>query len=71
MRQKVREENKNTYDPVCLSDIESNNKWITENDDKHRRMYYRWIYMNILLLKRELHVRKKKYLFKYKTCAIK
>jgi len=32
MRQKDREEKWDTYDPICLSDIESNDEWITENE---------------------------------------
>ncbi|XP_027942227.1 uncharacterized protein LOC114195971 [Vigna unguiculata] len=33
MRQKVREEKGDTYDPICLSDIESDDEWITEKED--------------------------------------
>jgi len=33
MRQKVREEKRDTYDPICLSDMESDDEWITEKED--------------------------------------
>jgi len=33
MRQKSREEKGETYDPICLSDIESDDEWITEKEN--------------------------------------
>ncbi|XP_027338045.1 uncharacterized protein LOC113851979 [Abrus precatorius] len=33
MRQKCREEKGETYDPICLSNIESNDEWIVEKED--------------------------------------
>jgi len=33
MRQKVGEEKGDTYDPICLCDMESNDEWIIENED--------------------------------------
>lgn len=33
MRLKSREEKGDTYDPICLSDIESDDEWITEVED--------------------------------------
>ena len=33
MRQKRKEEKGDTYDPICLSDIESDDEWITEKED--------------------------------------
>ncbi|XP_028801483.1 uncharacterized protein LOC114756714 [Neltuma alba] len=33
MRQKIREEKGETYDPICLSDIESDDEWITEKEN--------------------------------------
>nr|KYP34797.1 hypothetical protein KK1_044202 [Cajanus cajan] len=33
MRQNSREENGDTYDPICLSDIESDDEWITEKEN--------------------------------------
>lgn len=33
MRQKSREEKGDTYDPISLSDIESDDEWITEKED--------------------------------------
>ncbi|XP_028798861.1 uncharacterized protein LOC114754239 [Neltuma alba] len=33
MRQKIREEKGQTYDPICLSDIESDDEWITEKEN--------------------------------------
>jgi len=33
MRKKVREEKMDTYDLICLSDMESDDEWITEKED--------------------------------------
>ncbi|XP_028806378.1 uncharacterized protein LOC114761216 [Neltuma alba] len=33
MRQNIREEKGGTYDPICLSDIESDDEWITEKEN--------------------------------------
>ncbi|XP_027902994.1 uncharacterized protein LOC114163106 [Vigna unguiculata] len=33
LRQKSREEKGETYDPICLSDIESDDEWITEKEN--------------------------------------
>ncbi|KAJ0086542.1 hypothetical protein Patl1_08737 [Pistacia atlantica] len=33
MRQKLREEKGEAYDPICLLDIESDDKWIMEKED--------------------------------------
>ncbi|KAJ1404578.1 hypothetical protein SESBI_26454 [Sesbania bispinosa] len=33
MRQKSIEEKSDTYDPICLSDIELNDEWITKKED--------------------------------------
>ncbi|XP_028803194.1 uncharacterized protein LOC114758322 [Neltuma alba] len=33
MRQKIREEKRETYDPICLSDIEFDDEWITEKEN--------------------------------------
>jgi hypothetical protein len=33
MRQKSREEKGDTYDPICLSDMDSDDEWITEKED--------------------------------------
>jgi len=33
MRQKVKEEKGDTYDLICLSNIESDDEWITEKED--------------------------------------
>jgi len=35
LRQKVREEKGDTYDPICLSDIESDDEWITEKESPY------------------------------------
>ena len=32
-RQKIREEKRETYDPICLSDMESDDEWITEREE--------------------------------------
>jgi hypothetical protein len=32
MRQKTREANGETYDPICLSDMDSDDEWITEKE---------------------------------------
>ena len=33
MRQRIREERGDTYDPICLSDIESDDEWIAEKEN--------------------------------------
>ena len=32
-RQKIKEEKRETYDPICLSDMESDDEWITEREE--------------------------------------
>ena len=33
MRQKEREQKGDNYDPICLSDLESDDEWIAETED--------------------------------------
>ena len=46
LRQKKREENGDTYDPICLSDMESDDEWITEREDPCLPLDPSWMGMN-------------------------
>jgi len=64
MRQKVREEKKDTCDPICLSNIESNNEWITKKLDPFLQNDVSWMDIHeSLLFKRELQARKGRVIF--------
>ena len=43
MRQKVREEKGDTYDPICLSDMESDDDWVTKKEDPCLPNYASWM----------------------------
>jgi len=61
MRQNVREEKKNIYDLMLLFDTESDDEWILQRKIlSFQKMFHRWIYFNLLPLKRELQTRKKR-----------
>jgi len=74
MRQKVREEKGDTYDPIRLSDIDSDDEWITEKDDPCLPNDVSWMDIHeSFTLKKEAPSKKRKrgiYL-NYKTCTIK
>jgi len=64
MRQNVRGEKGNTYDPMFLSHIESDDEWILKRRIlAFQTMFHRWIYMNLLPFKKELQARKEKEVF--------
>ncbi|KAG5515997.1 hypothetical protein RHGRI_036889 [Rhododendron griersonianum] len=44
--QKKREENGDAYDPICLSDMESDDEWITEREDPCLPLDPSWMDMN-------------------------
>ncbi|KAF7119637.1 hypothetical protein RHSIM_Rhsim13G0053900 [Rhododendron simsii] len=46
LRQKKREENGDAYDPICLSDMESDDEWITEREDPCLPLDPSWMDMN-------------------------
>jgi len=47
------------YSFFSFNNIELDDKWITEKEDPFLpKMFHGWIYMNILLLKREFEARK-------------
>ncbi|KAG5562353.1 hypothetical protein RHGRI_005178 [Rhododendron griersonianum] len=46
LRQKKREENGDPYDPICLSDMESDDEWITKREDPCLPLDPSWMDMN-------------------------
>ncbi|KAI8535251.1 hypothetical protein RHMOL_Rhmol10G0159300 [Rhododendron molle] len=46
LRQKKQEENGDAYDPICLSDMESDDEWITEREDPCLPLDPSWMDMN-------------------------
>lgn len=46
MRQKIREDKGDTCDPICWSDIESNDEWITEKEERWLLIDASWMDIN-------------------------
>lgn len=45
-RQRMREEMGDTYDPICLLDIESDDECVTEKEEPRLPINASWMYIN-------------------------
>lgn len=64
MRQKFGEDKGDTYEHKYLSNIESDDEWITKKRIlAYQLMLHGWMYTTLLLLKKELHTKKGREVF--------
>jgi len=74
MRQKVIEKKNDTYDHICLYDIELHDEWITEKEDSCLPNDFSWMNIHESFTLEEgapSKKRKRCLCLNYKTCVIK